>query len=364
MVAPSYSENDWLSSDQLFDFGTNIMKAIVWAYISETTPLLQSEYDGINAAPVAPNSRAPYGIDDSRRWTLPEAEAAQYAQDTYGESIPKIFADFEALNPCSGAAETMMGSLWEVAYALDQPTVGDIALDKFGNPLPANPWAPRSSIATRVNDIHDSRLEYWHGAARDSFETDFLNVLRDHAPLQAQVSIGLAIAVQAQQQVILAAHHKVKKLAAEAVNALDALAGSGDDTGTFVVIDVAFAAIGLLTALPTAGVSLTSAFGLLNGVKSFTETLRDGTNKLHEAGKPKRVMLGGGTVHAVVKSMFAAADAIHDDVRTAEEAISTYLDKVRSALPANQIHTPSPKALTSLNGKNVGAIGSDFYPTR
>ena len=190
-------------------------------------------------------------------------------------------------------------------------------------------------------------------ARPDNFQANFLNKLRDQTPLQAQVAIGLAIAVQAQQQVILAAHHHVNKLATDAVNALESLAGGSDDTGTVVVIDVASAAIRLLLALPTAGGSLTTLFGLSDRVKTFTQTLHDGSNKLHDAGKAKHLPLGGGTVHAVVKNLVAAADAIHDDVRVAEEAISLYLDKVRLALPPEQIRAPSPNSLTSLEGKSA-----------
>ena len=40
----------------------------------------------------------------------------------------------------------MVGSLWGVAYALDQATVGDINLSKFDNPLPASSWAPKDGI--------------------------------------------------------------------------------------------------------------------------------------------------------------------------------------------------------------------------
>ena len=98
-MAPHYGEHAWLNFDQLFGLGTKVMQAIGEAFMSELTPLLDSEYDGINNEPVPPNARLPYGLTGGFRTTLPEAEAALYAQDIYGESVPKIFADFGTPNP-------------------------------------------------------------------------------------------------------------------------------------------------------------------------------------------------------------------------------------------------------------------------
>jgi hypothetical protein len=237
-----------------------------------------------------------------------------YAQTAYGDIVPQLFIQFGAPNPAS-AARSAIGSLWKVAYALDEATVGDLALGRLDNPLPADAWAPRSSIGDRVDDIMFSRMRYWEGVASDNFGTNFLLKLKHRTPVQAQVAMGLAISLQAQEQAVFASHANVKKLAQETMNALEQIIGIGvgDDSAAIVAIDVAFAAAAVLTAVPTDGLSIAGAVGLSSATKSFMETSLNGAgeysaDRIRKETAIEKLELGGVTVHAVINKLLAAAE--------------------------------------------------------
>jgi hypothetical protein len=365
MTHHRYTEHDWQSYDQLSGLGTKVMQTIALAYMYEIDQwegsLTEREYNGIFAESLSQSYESPYGIY-LNRYAVNDAGAAKYAQDAYGDIVPQIFTDFATPNPCTHAAQSMIESLWKVAYALDPSIVGAIALSSLDNPLPVNSWAPKTDISGRVEYIKDARMKYWYGAAADNFETKFLDELGNRTPKQAQVAMGLALAVQAQQQAILSTHAAVKNLASETINALEQLAGGGGDGAALVAVNVAFAAVGVLMALPTDGLSIAGAVGLASATKGFLETTNSGSKTLKEATATKHLPMSGGTVDAIVRKLIAAASAIHDDRRTAEETISTYLDKVRAVFPKARVTAPSPSSVTSLASKPLNGYRSDFYP--
>ena len=168
------------------------------------------------------------------------------------DGVPAMFTSFATADP--RGIQPMIDALWGVAFALKPEILASLIHSQFDDPIPAGAWKPGTDLTTRVTDIIDTRLRYWHGTASDRFAQDFLNPLRGAVSRQCELAVALAVALTAQQQVTLAAHRDVWDIGHKTLAVLDSLHACSPHDAT-VALAVVTAAISVILAVPTSGLS-------------------------------------------------------------------------------------------------------------
>lgn len=306
-----YPESDYLSADALSALGNKVRDA---AFLAG-----EKEYKRGNAG-------ALNGFDQT-----------QY------DGIPQMFTDFTASDP--KAAQPMVNSLWQTAYVLDQHVLTVVLNDQLGDPVPASASQSPATVDERVATL-TARLSSWSGNAKTAFEGNFVNKLSPLAVSMSQAAMALAITLEAQQQLVLAAHNNLKTTANATINVLDALGNSTTGNDAAVTLTVFTAAVGVLTAIPTAGLTALGAASLASA-----------TIGLAEATAPL-VTIHGKTVKSILDSMHDTMYKIRDGIAAQETDVSSYLDKAGQQIDPRMVAPPSI-SVTGLRGRSVSTLTAD-----
>jgi hypothetical protein len=270
-----------------------------------------------------------------------------WAHGTY-DAVPSMFTSFATPNPRN--TQPTIDSLWGVAYALKPDILGSVLHSELNNPIPAAAWKPDNDVATRITDITNTRLDYWHGQASDSFQFGFLSKLTKAVPQQCELAVALAVALTAQQQLTLAKHKDVWEVGHKTLTALDGLHDPCQGHDINVVLTVVTAAISVILAVPTRGLSLAGLLGLTKASQGLATTVNTNWK------------IGGETVYSVINSMADTLAGVLTGQDEQEQVIQQYLDKIGTEISPQDITPPEPKPLTNLANASRSILDTQFYP--
>lgn len=304
-----YPESDYLSADALAALGNKVRDA---AFLAG-----EKEYKHGNGGALNGFDRTQY------------------------DGIPQLFMDFTASDP--KAAQPMVNSLWQTAYALNQQILTVVLHDKLGDPVPVSASQSTATVDQRVNDLNN-RLTSWTGNAKSRFDSNFVAVLVRQEPPLSQAAMALALTLEAQQQLVLAAHNNLRATANATINVLDALGNSTTGNDAAVTLTVFTAAVGVLTAIPSAGLSALSAASLISA-----------TIGLAEATAPL-VTIHGKTVNSILDTMYHTMVQIRTGIGQQEDQVSGYLTKAEKQIQPRLVPPPRPTDMTKLRGASVSTL--------
>jgi hypothetical protein len=147
------------------------------------------------------------------------------------------------------------------------------------------------------------------------------------------------------------------------MNALDQLDAGHHASGVRSVLAVACAAVGVLLAIPTDGLSLAGAAGLATAAVGLAGATVDFAT----------VDVSGGTVDSVLSSTIHAVGKVRRQRNQQGRLVVSYLTKVRDQLGPKDIAAPAPNPVTKLENRYKNAPASEtihalqgpdgFYPT-
>lgn len=269
-----------------------------------------------------------------------------YATNEYA-AIPQHFSAFATADPA--AMQPTIDTLWRVAYALHPDVLSVVMRGPLDNPIPAHAWHPYTSIGTRIEDIYGSRLREWEGSAADAFRDNYLSPLKATVPKQAALAAALAVALTAHKKVREEQHKNIWDVGQKTLKVLDTLHACRPQDAT-VALTVFTAAVSVLLAIPTDGLSFAAVYGLGTAGLGFAKA----------AGDVKKT-IGGKTVRAVISDMLAVITTLTQGIDQQEQEISRFLSTLGTQLTETAINPPRPDAMIDLGHADVETLRKQLY---
>jgi hypothetical protein len=149
-------------------------------------------------------------------------------------------------------------------------------------------------------------------------------------------------------------HNNIWDIGQKTLTALDSLHACHSHEAS-TTLTVFTAAVAVLLAIPTKGLSFRALFGLGNAVKGLGGAVGGSTDAPVKG-------IGGGTVNAVISSMADAVASLTTGVDQQEQTIGHFLGEVGGAFTADGVTVPQPTAATKAAHEDIDALRRDFYP--
>lgn len=278
--------------------------------------------------------------------------AEQDARKKYSD-VPDIFGQFEPTG--SDAASAAITALRSVR---DQ-----LAL----KPDPNQP-SKGTHIALRSNQILSGGWrDHWKGDARDNFLNNFASKIDPVSESQGALAEVLAATLEQHQTIRDKAHQDIQEIGNKTLTALKALPPSDLDGGVSAgdVFTVVLTLAGLALAIPTDGASAGAlAIGgvAVKDLLSFAVTAGGAAQTL--AGLPSQVTIEGGTVDAVMSSMFDGIITVIEWIGGQNDNITAKLANVYNHMRDEDMEMPKPNDAdgADLATENAADLEDDFAP--